>query len=361
MLDHNRHHRVPSKVKLETAPETGLGVYTEDILDGMDKIKAVSALVENVIVWRAEHVAWNVDIYKAEPLLFRLIYKEGSQNPDAMDLLARIYFQQSKYEKAKDLWNRAAELQQGNPALRRTANKMNAIARHPHAAVVRHKLGVLLRGVIMIALLCVAGWGGKLGVDALLRWAQGPVAVQNLSGRFTYAYDSITKDMVYVPSETTVAAATDTVVPVIEQGTGDDIELDIEKSSYTLGFSRKKVADGKSIGRIEVAVERVGNTLRASGRIPNLYTRYLIEQALWQVPGITEIDLRGLTVDRKYRVSRGDSLWLIARKLYGDGKAWTILAKANDLTDPNKLKIGQELDLPLGDEYLEVTDEVVRE
>lgn len=348
MVEHVRHHKVPSKVKLPEAQETGLGVHTEDILDGMEKIQAVAALVESVIVWRAQYIAWNVDIYKAESLLFRLIYKEGSQNPQAMDLLARIYFQQSKYEKAKDLWNKALELQPGNPALRRTAFAMNSIAKSPTAAVLRHKMGVMLRGAMLLVLLCLVGYGGVLGVDAVRRWAEGPIAVQNLSGRFHYEYDSITKDMVYVPIQATIEAATDEIVPVappIAEGEHD--------GTYNIGFTRKKVASGREFGRIEVVVERTGNTLKASGRIPNLYVRYLVEQTLWEVPGITDVDLRGLQVDRSYRVNKGDSLWMIAKRVYGEGQAWTLLAKANDIRDPNRLSIGQELALPLGDEFIE--------
>ncbi|MDR1885632.1 MAG: LysM peptidoglycan-binding domain-containing protein, partial [Synergistaceae bacterium] len=346
MVDHVRHHKVPSTVKMPgTSPDGGLGVHTEEIMDGMDKIRAVAALVESVIVWRAQHIAWNVDIYKAEPLLFRLIFKEGSQNPQAMDLLARIYFQQSKYEKAKDLWNRASELQEGNPALRRTAQAMNGIAKSPSSAILSHRIGVLMRGALLVCLLCVAGWGGVRGVESLTKWADGPnVAVQNLTGRFHYEYDSVTRNMVYVPATETVES-TGEIVPTAPPS--------VEGSeSYNIGFTRKKAENGRDLGRIEVAVERVGSTIRASGRIPNLYVRYLVEQSLWDIPGITDVDLRGLVVDRSYRVNRGDSLWLIAKKVYGQGASWTLLAKENNLDNPNRLKIGQELSLPLGDEVL---------
>lgn len=352
MVEHVRHHKVPSRVKLHEAQENGLGVHTEEILDGMEKIQAVAALVESVIIWRAQYIAWNVDIYKAEPLLFRLIYKEGSQNPMAMDLLARIYFQQSKYEKAKDLWNKALELQPGNPALRRTAFAMNSIAKSPTAAVFKHKMGMMFRCAMLLVLLCLIGYGGVLGVESLQRWAEGPIAVQNLTGRFHYEYDSVTRDMVYVPVQSTVEIATDEIVPVVTP----PVEASEHDGTYNIGFTRKKAASGREFGRIEVVVERTGNTLKASGKIPNLYVRYLVEQALWEVPGISDVDMRGLQVDHSYRVNKGDSLWLIAKRVYGEGNAWTLLAKANDIRDPNRLSIGQELSLPLGDEYIEVSD-----
>jgi nucleoid-associated protein YgaU len=321
--------------------ESGLGVHTEEIMDGIQRIKAVASLVESAIIWRAQYIAWNVDIYKAEPLLFRLIFKEGSQNPQAMDLLARIYFQQSKYEKAKDLWNRASELQPGNPALKRTAAAMRSIAKSPSAALLRHKIRVLFSTAAMLVCLLFVCWGGVRGYKAFERWAEGPIAVQNLAGMFHYEYDSITKSMVYVPGPAAVESAEEIIPAAVD----DD-------GVYSMGFTRKKASSGRDLGRIEVVVERVGNSLKVSGRIPNLYVRYLVEQSLWEVPGVTDLDMRGLDVDRSYSVNRGDSLWIIAKKVYGNGSAWTLLAKINNLENPNVLRIGQELSLPLGDEIL---------
>jgi nucleoid-associated protein YgaU len=308
-------------------------------MDGMQKIKAVASLVESAIIWRAQYIAWNIDIYRAEPLLFRLIFKEGSQNPQAMDLLARIYFQQSKYEKAKDLWNRASELQPGNPALKRTAFAMQNIAKSPSSALTRHKLGVIFRGTMLLVLLCLVSWGGVKGYSAVQKWAEGPIAVQNLTGRFNY---SVTKDMIYMPSLSAVESTEEIITPI----------TDDQEETYSMGFTRRKASSGRDMGRIEVVVERVGSSLKVSGRIPNLYVRYLVEQSLWEVPGVTEVDMRSLDVDRTYRVNRGDSLWIIARRLYGEGSAWTLLAKINNLENPNVLRIGQELSLPLGDEVL---------
>jgi hypothetical protein len=324
-------------VKLPLNQENGFGIHTEDILDGMQKIKAVASLVESAIVWRAQYVAWNVDIYKAEPLLFRLIFKEGSQNPQAMDLLARIYFQQSKYEKAKDLWNRASELQPGNPTLKRIALAMQSIAKSPSAAIVRHKIGMLAKAACLIGLLCLVGWGGVESYNFLKEWSRGPLAVQNFTGRFHYEYDSVANDIAYVPG------------PAVAIAAPEDAKTD---GSYSMGFTRQKASSGGDIGRIEVVVERSGGELNVTGTIPSLYVRYLVEQSLWEVPGVTEIDMRGLTVDRTYRVNKGDSLWIIAKRIYGEGSAWTLLAKLNNLENPNVLRIGQELSIPLGDEVL---------
>jgi LysM repeat protein len=320
----------------------------------MEKVEAVAYLVESAIIWRAQYIAWNVDIFQAETLLFRLIFKEGSQNPQAMDLLARIYFQQSKYEKARDLWNKALALQPGNPALRRTAMEMQDIAPSPRSAVIKHKVSMYLNCLLAMLVICVAGLLGVSGYNRLMEWANGgSSAVENLAGRFSgnYKHESITANMEYIPAPSTIAASNGEFVAEAETDNAAAVAK-VGEGAYNIGFTRKKVADGKELGRIEVVVERSGSTLKVSGKIPNLYVRYLVEEALWKIPGITNLDVRGLVIDRTYRVNRGDSLWIIARRIYGQGASWTLLAKANDISEPNKLSIGQELVLPLGDELL---------
>ena len=47
-----------------------------------------------------------------------------------------------------------------------------------------------------------------------------------------------------------------------------------------------------------------------------------------------------------HTVSKGESLWLIAEKLYGDGTKWVEIAKASNLRHPDLIEVGQELVLP---------------
>lgn len=49
---------------------------------------------------------------------------------------------------------------------------------------------------------------------------------------------------------------------------------------------------------------------------------------------------------QSYRVQPGDTLWLIARRFYGDPSAYRWLAEANGIPDPHRLVVGQELLLP---------------
>ncbi len=54
--------------------------------------------------------------------------------------------------------------------------------------------------------------------------------------------------------------------------------------------------------------------------------------------------------DQTYVTQRGDSLWKIADKFYGDGKKWQAIADANKsvLPNPNKVKPGLTLSIPPG-------------
>jgi len=48
----------------------------------------------------------------------------------------------------------------------------------------------------------------------------------------------------------------------------------------------------------------------------------------------------------KYVVQKGDSLALIAQKVYGDRNAWVRIAQANNLASPDLIEVGMELVIP---------------
>ncbi|WP_275785038.1 5'-nucleotidase C-terminal domain-containing protein [Pararhizobium gei] len=52
------------------------------------------------------------------------------------------------------------------------------------------------------------------------------------------------------------------------------------------------------------------------------------------------------TTATTHTVSRGDTLWDLAKSVYGDGELWTKIAEANGNPVPEKLEIGTELQIP---------------
>lgn len=47
-----------------------------------------------------------------------------------------------------------------------------------------------------------------------------------------------------------------------------------------------------------------------------------------------------------YTIQKGDTLWTIAVKVYGNGQRWQDIAAANPNANPNRLIVGQKLTLP---------------
>jgi nucleoid-associated protein YgaU len=49
-----------------------------------------------------------------------------------------------------------------------------------------------------------------------------------------------------------------------------------------------------------------------------------------------------------YEVKKGDTLWKIAKEVYGDGSLYPDIFKANQdtLSDPDKIQVGQKLRIP---------------
>ncbi|MEM6392573.1 MAG: LysM peptidoglycan-binding domain-containing protein, partial [Planctomycetota bacterium] len=60
-------------------------------------------------------------------------------------------------------------------------------------------------------------------------------------------------------------------------------------------------------------------------------------------PAITNTPTPAATTNT---VQPRDNFWVIANRLYGDSKYWSVIAQANPTIDPTKIKPGDELRLP---------------
>jgi LysM repeat protein len=47
-----------------------------------------------------------------------------------------------------------------------------------------------------------------------------------------------------------------------------------------------------------------------------------------------------------YTVEKGDSLWVISKRIYGQGAKWKVIADANSLNEKSRLKVGMKLYIP---------------
>lgn len=103
-------------------------------------------------------------------------------------------------------------------------------------------------------------------------------------------------------------------------------------------------------GDQHVSVEVVGpGIIRVAGLVADATTRDLILEAAASVDGVESIDSDGLVVrplPHRYFVRRGDTLWDISARLFGDPTLWPRLVDANPGLSPRDLRAGQILVVP---------------
>ena len=65
-------------------------------------------------------------------------------------------------------------------------------------------------------------------------------------------------------------------------------------------------------------------------------------------PNFTDLkhDIEVRPGSQTYTVQPGDNLSKISKKFYGDASKYMTIAQANHLSDPDKIKVGQELLIP---------------
>ena len=55
---------------------------------------------------------------------------------------------------------------------------------------------------------------------------------------------------------------------------------------------------------------------------------------------------KAATAPTSHVVVKGDTLWDLAVKFYGNGEAWKTISSANGKPNPKKLAIGEALEIP---------------
>ena len=65
-------------------------------------------------------------------------------------------------------------------------------------------------------------------------------------------------------------------------------------------------------------------------------------------PTFTDLkhDIEAQSGAQDYTVQPGDNLSKISKHFYGDANKYPVIAKANNLEDPDKIKVGQKLIIP---------------
>ncbi len=114
---------------------------------------------------------------------------------------------------------------------------------------------------------------------------------------------------------------------------------------------QKEVADLGLEGDVEVTVE--GDKVVIAGSAPTQELREKIVLAAGNVEGIAQVEDNIQPEDTSdasdfHTVEKGDTLWAISTKAYGNGSKYMTIFEANKpmLSDPDKIYPGQVLRIP---------------
>ena len=114
----------------------------------------------------------------------------------------------------------------------------------------------------------------------------------------------------------------------------------------------KKEIDSHGIGSEAVTVEVEGDKAIIKGDVSDQTALEKIIVAAGNITGISKVETQVTAVDEKepvlHTVAKGDTLWKIAQKHYGNGSRYTAIFEANKpmLSDPDKIYPGQVLRIP---------------
>jgi len=115
------------------------------------------------------------------------------------------------------------------------------------------------------------------------------------------------------------------------------------KSKY-----RAVLDKGEDVGMTVQNVNLEGDKLLIRGVVPSDYAKDQLWEAVKKIdPNVSDavIDVNvqsGMT----YAVKSGDTLSKIAKRFYGDADQYKQIASANGIDNPDKIDVGQELQLP---------------
>ena len=134
-------------------------------------------------------------------------------------------------------------------------------------------------------------------------------------------------------------------------GVKNDLKIEelIQSNEEILAEDEVKVATNDSLWKIAEREYGDGFKWVEIARLNNIKNPNVIEKGqVLKLPQIEKVAAKSEEKeDRDYKVVKGDSLWKIALREYGDGYQWTKIWQDNKskLNSPDKLEIGMSLRL----------------
>lgn len=126
----------------------------------------------------------------------------------------------------------------------------------------------------------------------------------------------------------------------------------IAEKEYNSGYNWVDIAKANNL--TNPGMINAGNSLIIPSVSPKVVANANVSSTpTTQAPKVTPIQnnvkqssVSGTITGKIYTVKKGDYLWEIAVRAYGDGYRWVDIAKANNLTNPGLIFSGNKLTLP---------------
>lgn len=113
----------------------------------------------------------------------------------------------------------------------------------------------------------------------------------------------------------------------------------------------KEVGDPDLKDKLRVEVD--GDSVKIHGEVPSQEMKEKVIIAAGNVEGVSKVEEDLTTTEKKpeaalHTVVKGDTLWAISKKSYGDGSKYKLVFEANRpmLADPDEIYPGQVLRIP---------------
>jgi len=126
---------------------------------------------------------------------------------------------------------------------------------------------------------------------------------------------------------------------------------DLEQLKRKYAGAISQIESFSDLGASLQQVDLDGDKLHVKGTVPS---RVVLERVWDEIKKAdpTYADLHheiGNTGgdEQSYKIKSGDNLSHIAKRFYGDANKYGAIAKANGISDPNKIQVGQDVKLPL--------------
>ncbi len=121
-------------------------------------------------------------------------------------------------------------------------------------------------------------------------------------------------------------------LPATHKVTSSENLWKIAEKYYTSGYNWVDIARENELSNANIVV--VGQEL--------IIPKVAVRKPLAEVKKVAGAAI----TEETYKVQKGDNLWEICVRAYGDGYKWIDVAKVNNLANPNLILVDQELKLP---------------